>query len=475
MYGDAGSREENMGLSQRDATRLSFRAFSLISAAALLVVATAGCETDAEPEDDGYPKTGEVTYFDHVKPIYKQQCNMCHQDGGVGPFKLDNLKDARAWGKASANAVANRTMPPWLMTDDGSCNSYQDSRWLSEKEIDTIKKWVDLNMPAGDASKDPGATAKLPGLEGANEYEIPVDYMPVDDNAKGGTWDDYRCFPIDLGLKKDRYVVAADVIPGNAQIVHHVLAFAVGKDDLSLNLKTNDDVLKGLQAKHTDRPGWPCYAAAGKDVRPGPMVIGWAPGSGVTNYPKSTGLKVRKDDILVVQIHYNVTGKPSQDRTKLRLKFVDSVKSEAWFVLHDWFLFGNIFAQQKHKLPAGLAEAPFTWKADRERFNFSLPYEAGDDFEIHGVFPHMHKRGKKMRMMVKQGDEKEVCAADVHHWDFNWQRMYYFDKPIKLDKKTKITNTCTFDTSKDKSPVLPGFGTAEEMCLMGFYISKPVK
>ena len=450
-------------------------------AAMLIAGSLGGCATDDPADDDPlteggkYPADGEVNYYEHVKPIYKTRCNSCHQEGAVAPFVLDDLKSARKWGAASKHATTNRTMPPFLIRADGTCSDWQDANWLTEDEVKTIAKWVDANMPAGDPAKDPGKTDKLAQLDGAKEYEIPFDYTPKDDAGKGSNWDDYRCFPIQLNIEKDQFVTAVDVLPGEPSIVHHVLAFAVSPNMISMELpKLNKDVMAALDAKHNDRPGWPCYAAAGKGVLPGPMVIGWAPGSGATHYPKGTGLKVKNGDVLVVQMHYNVAKNPKVDRTKLRLKFADSVEKEAWFVLHDPFLFSGTFQGKPQTLEAGKKEVPYTWVAGRQQISHSLPgvSEIGAEVDVHGVFPHMHKRGRKITMTVQQDGEDGKCGADVPRWDYNWQRMYYFDKPFTLTTKTKMKVTCTFDTSDTDKAVNSGFGTEDEMCLMGFFISK---
>lgn len=442
-----------------------------------------GCATDPVDDDpltEGgkYPATGEVNYYEHVKPIYKTRCNSCHQSNAVAPFALDNLKSARKWGAASKYATAARSMPPFLVRDDGTCSSFQDSRWLTEDEIATIGKWVDANMPAGDPEKDPGATEKPVSLVGAQDYEMPVDYTPTNDSGAVGSYDDYRCFPIPLNIEKDQFVTAVEVVPGAAEIVHHVLAFAINPNMISMELpKLNKDVMAGLETKHNDRPGWPCYAAAGKGVLPGPMIVGWAPGSGATYYPEGTGLKVKKGDVLVVQMHYNVTGKSKVDRTKIRLKYADKVDAEAFFVLHDPFLFGGVFSGKSDGLQGGQVEVPYTWQATRQTMGHTLPAaaEIGEELLIHGVFPHMHKRGRKIKLMVQQEGGQEQCSADVQKWDFNWQRIYYYDKPFALNSKTKLRVTCTYDTSDTSENVKPGFGTNDEMCLMGFFISKTLK
>ena len=87
--------------------------------------------TDAEPTGG----VAERSYWRDVAPIYFEQCVTCHQSGGIAPFVLDNFADAAAWAPASAAAVAGRTMPPWLMTSDGSCGEFRGSRALTDEQI----------------------------------------------------------------------------------------------------------------------------------------------------------------------------------------------------------------------------------------------------------------------------------------------------------------------------------------------------
>jgi hypothetical protein len=65
------------------------------------------------------------------------------------------------------------------------------------------------------------------------------------------------------------------------------------------------------------------------------------------------------------------------------------------------------------------------------------------------------------------------CAADVQKWDFNWQRMYFYEQPIVLSADSEIEVTCDYDTEGLDEPVLPGWGTRNEMCLAVLYFSLP--
>ena len=455
-------------------------------AAAISITFLAAClcgacsSEDAVSEAGVYAEDGPVRFYDHVAPIFKANCTTCHVSGGIAPFRLDDLGMARTYGKACTVATAERAMPPWAVVADGTCGSFKHSRWLAQADIDTIAAWVDGGMPAGDASADPGVAEPITGLVDGVEYAMPVTYTPQDDEVGGHhdddmhlDYDDYRCFAIDLNLTKDRFVTAIEVLPGEARVVHHVLAFAVDPGALPMafaKFSTNQQAIDALVADQGDRPGWPCYGAIGEGVRPGPLLTAWAPGGGVSRYPEGTGLRVGKDDIMVVQMHYNVTGEALPDRSKLRVQWADSVEREAWLVLHDPFLFTSIFANDPTPLPAGQELTTYNWKANRSSLNHTLDTTVGQELELHGIFPHMHKRGIGMDVTIRQGKEPAKCAATLHRWDFQWQMMYWFDEPHALGPDTLLDTTCKFNTSGDTEPVQPGLGSADEMCLLGLFL-----
>lgn len=99
-----------------------------------------------------------------------------------------------------------------------------------------------------------------------------------------------------------------------------------------------------------------------------------------------------------------------------------------------------------------------------------LPYYGAQTGTLHGVFPHMHQRGRKLTVELIEGDAAPQCAADVQQWDFDWQLYYFYDQPLPLTTNSKLRITCDYDTRGATEPILPGWGTQNEMCLAGVFI-----
>ncbi|MFO0635128.1 MAG: hypothetical protein U0168_19965 [Nannocystaceae bacterium] len=115
--------------------------------------------------DDGTTTTGEADapdYWRDAAPILFEHCGQCHTEGGIAPFRVDDYGEAAAWAEASAMAVTERTMPPWLVTDDGSCGEFRDSRALPQADIDTLVAWAAAGAPEGTPRDDLPAGRRSP-------------------------------------------------------------------------------------------------------------------------------------------------------------------------------------------------------------------------------------------------------------------------------------------------------------------------
>lgn len=104
----------------------------------------------------------EVTYWQGVAPILFENSVDCHQPGGIGRFRLDTYDEAQAWSAAVIQAVEARTMPPRLVTSDGSRGELRDSRRLADDDIETIARWIAAGTSEGTPRQDLRAPSSSP-------------------------------------------------------------------------------------------------------------------------------------------------------------------------------------------------------------------------------------------------------------------------------------------------------------------------
>ena len=437
-----------------------------------LLLLTAGCsssESDHAPGQSSSP----LTYYDDVAPILQDHCLQCHQDGGIAPFRLDDYATAKEHAAEMAADTAARLMPPWSVTSDGSCGNFSGSLALSNEQIETISKWAAGGAQAGTphALKVP----PLPAIGAATPYRSP-EFTPIIQGGALTAADEYRCFELDSGVDAQRFITGYEVNPGNAAIIHHVLAFVIdpsAKTELRNEpTLTNGELMARLHSATPDREGWPCFGMAGDGVSVNAAPVVWAPGQGPVEFPVHSGVPLKPSDKIVIQIHYNMHDMSlvgQSDQTTIKLRLADQVERIGLFALIDPFL-SSLYDDTPAQLAAGKPSVKYTWtKALADLGLDQIP-----DLQLNGVMPHMHQLGRRYQFRVTSANAN-ACAADVQNWDFHWQRMYFYDQPPALTAaQTEFTVTCDYDTTGVSEPVLPGWGTSNEMCLATLYFSAPI-
>lgn len=438
---------------------------------------------DVSTPDDDAGAGDSVTYWQDMVPIFERHCLQCHREGGIAPMRLDRYSDAKTFAGLIGHSTAARDMPPWDATSDGSCGDFQGSLALDDAQIARIAAWV-----KGGAQEGKAGQVKLPAIDqltNASDFALPT-YAPV---AQGGAIaenDDYHCFVVDPKVPAQRFITGYDIAPGTAEIVHHVVVSVVDPDapaDDGDMGATNGEVIAQLDAESPDKPGYSCFGAAGDGVSVRATPVVWAPGQGVVRFPGESGVLIRPSDRLVIQVHYNLSD-PAQrgksDATHVRFDLAQEVKNLAIFATPDALL-ESLFGPEPHALEPGKPSVLFSFK--RSVAELELEDDVGplspaqaSELKLWGVMPHMHERGHKLQMRLNTKAAAEMqCGVDVQSWDFHWQRMYFYEQPWKLNESAELEVTCDFDTSTAPGPVLPGWGTSNEMCLTTLFFTVPAR
>lgn len=432
-----------------------------------VALALAGCDTTSEsgPESgtDSDSVDDRVAYYEDVRPLLAEHCVACHTEGSIAPFPLDSYEAVLDVAPLVQAVVQARTMPPFGVRADGSCQEWDEPRWLTDDEIETISAWVDQGTMAGDDTIEAPSVPELPTLDGHDVAEVGIpEYRAEGTPELGLEIDDYQCFLIELDLPQDRYLVGFDVLADNDAIVHHVLGFRVDPSFLG-----NGAAMAELDGQ-TPEPGWDCFGAAGEGVLPQGVPVTWAPGQGAVEFPHDVGVRFAPGDVLVVQMHYNLLEAEGTDATRIKLKWADEVQREGFQILWDPFLFAS-FQGDGATLEPGRPSVQYAWQASFEEMMAFDGLEF-DRIDLLGVIPHMHARGQNMSIAIDRGGDSE-CAADVDRYDYNWQRTYFYEQPISVTKDDALDVVCDFDTSDATQPVAAGFGTQDEMCLVGLFFT----
>ena len=108
---------------------------------------------------------GAVTFAKDVAPILQQKCQVCHQPNSIGPMSLLTYEDARKYARRIKTKVSDRLMPPWHIDKTVGIQQFKNDRSLTDREVDTIVRWVDEGTAAGDPKDMPPAIDLRPSDE----------------------------------------------------------------------------------------------------------------------------------------------------------------------------------------------------------------------------------------------------------------------------------------------------------------------
>jgi alkyl hydroperoxide reductase subunit AhpC len=398
-------------------------------------------------------KAGVPTYARDVAPILRAKCEGCHRPGEVAPFSLQTYAQASAWSVDIKRFTAGGQMPPWKPTPSFGEFKDADVHTLTASERNVIAKWADNGAPLGDQKQMPPPRRFVQGWQLGEPDIVIVPEKAYHLSADGD--DVYRNFVVKSNFDQDRYISAVEVRPGNAAVVHHVIAYIDGFK------QSGEYASEKLEAATKDgQPGYESFGGPG--FVPTGMAGGWAPGNDPYFLPAGVGTRVPKGSRIVVQVHYHKDGKPEIDQTRLGIHFcrgtVHKAETGGWAIN---FLF---------KIPPG-----------DPRYKVEAAMPVTEDQHLFAVTPHMHLLGREMKVWATFPDGSEKPLVWIKDWDFNWQATYFLKEPMALPKGAKLHMTAFYDNSvlnprnpmKTKlRPVTWGEQTTDEMCIAFFSTTK---
>ena len=375
-----------------------------------------------------------VTYSNQIARIFQKRCVECHREGEIGPFAMTSYEEVAGWADMIAEVVRERRMPPWHA--DPHFGSFSNDRSLTKEETEQILAWAAAGAPEGNPAELPEPRTFTTGWQLAREPDVQVytSEKPHDVPAEGAVR--YQYFQVDPGFTEDKWVVGAEVIPGNRAVVHHVLVL----------VKTPEG---------TKTPG-----AGG-----GEFLVGYVPGLRMGKYPDGMAKLIPAGSKLVFQVHYTPNGTATQDRSSVGLIFADEKD-----VTHT--------VVTAHAVNPRLEIPPHADNHKVEANSRPSPVEV----QLLALTPHMHLRGKSFTYEAVYPDGHRDTLLDVPRYDFNWQTAYILKEPLTFPAGTKLHCVAHYDNSEGNlanpdpsQKVRWGDQTWEEMMIGYFDIAIPRK
>jgi len=358
--------------------------------------------------------SSQVTFYKDIAPIIYSECAVCHRPGESAPFSLLSYDDVKKRAPQIAAVTKKRFMPPWQ--PQAGYGDFAEERRLTDTQIDLIQKWV----AAGELPGSSINTPKPPKF--SSEWQLgPPDLVlhvtkPYQLHAEGGEvfWN----FVIPVPVKKERWVRAIEVRPGNARVFHHANVII----DRAGNARRMES-----------KPG---EGFEGMDITvqedsfdPDSHFLSWKPGSEPVVEPDGMAWKATPGMNLVLNVHLRPTGKPETINPEIGIYFTSKPQTKF-----------PMLVQLEHD---GALDIPPGDKDFLDSDDFTVPV----DLHILAIYPHAHYLATLMEGFATLPDGTRKWLIRIPNWDLNWQGVYRCKQPVFLPRGSVISMRYHYDNS----------------------------
>ena len=358
-------------------------------------------------------QAAEIDYAENVAPIFVEQCQSCHREGGIAPWAMTDYRMLQAFAPAIKEAVVSLRMPPGQI-DRKYAKDIINHRTLNDLEMETIVEWVNAGAPV-EGDRDPLTETVYSTSEWVHgEPDMIIEVPPMEIPA-GPSAIPYRYVSVPTGLTEDKWLRGSEYLPSEPTVMHHMLNTVVLPGKGSLNVL---GVQGGGQAEMN-------FAS----------VSAYVPGGDPDFYDENTGGLLRAGSVVNLQLHYTPDGTARTDNARIGLYFHDEG------VVPEERMAGDcacIFPQTWTPIP------PYD-----PNFVQTAEVVLKNDVNLHTFLPHMHFRGKSMKATAFYPDGSSEELIDVPVYDYAWQLSYTWKEPKPLPKGTRLFVEGAFDNSVD--------------------------
>lgn len=372
------------------------------------------------------------TWSGQIANIIYEHCTPCHHPGGLAPSSFLTYQDAFVNRFGISYAVTNKLMPPW--PNDPNYMRHAHDNVLTASEITALQQWAANGGPTGNMQTAPSPPVYNDSTKLGN-VDLSLQMQPYVITQNG---DVYRNFVLPTGLTQTRYATAIEVIPGNSEIVHHVLVF----------MDTTNNAID------PNSPGGTGSAAS-------ILIYGYVPGAEPYFAPPGTGFRFPPNTRIIIQVHYGPGSNTQTDATKVNFKLTATPQREI-----------IVLPVLSH---INLTNGPLSIPANTTKTFFQQRTIQGNWTALY-AWPHMHLIGRNITTFANKPNGDTIRFVDIPKWDFHWQMNYVFRNTVYIPHGSVMRARAFYDNtlnnpynpSNPPQNVTAGEGTNDEMMLVFF-------
>ena len=230
------------------------------------------------------------------------------------------------------------------------------------------------------------------------------------------------------------WVKSVQHIPGDRRVLHHLLSFIVPADyEKKIVEGENDEYREFLE--------------------------GYAPGKEeASTFPDQSCVFIPAGSAVQLSLHYTTFGRETVDKTRIGLYFSDTEPKYKYSTFS--------LSQSGENIRIRPRDADHKMSA-------SHVFE--DEIVLHGLRPHMHYRGKNMRMSVIYPNGTREDIINVPNYNFAWQPTYRLTAPMRLPAGSRVMIEGAFDNSQynlgnpDPEAVVKGGAQSWDEMFIGYF------
>ncbi len=429
---DAGVRQPQHRWSRRLRAALALSACALGGGIGAVVAAS-----QQAPAAEAAP----ITFTRDVAPIVFGSCASCHRPEGSAPFSLVTYADVRARADQVVDATSRRIMPPWK--PEPGHGEFAGERRLNEGQIATLRRWRDGGAVEGDRS----ALPPLPTWSGRWLLGEPDLIVQTDPYMLRGTGDDmYRNFVLPIPVSGGRYIKAWQFLPGNTRVVHHAtMQFDSTGSARRLDVQDPEPGYEGLVP----------HGVQGPDG----YFLDWGPGHAPYVAPEGMAWPLREGTDLMMMLHLRPSGKPERVQATLGLYFSDEPPTRTPTLIR--------LTRQNMDISPG-----------ESRYVVTDSFRLDVDVDAYTVQPHAHYLAREVKGVATLPDGTERPLIYIRNWEFDWQGVYHYARPLRLPAGTTLRMEIVYDNSMNNPHnqhmpprrVTYGQRTTDEMAELWFQV-----
>ena len=163
----------------------------------------------------------DVTFSNQVSRVIRKHCLECHRAGEIAPFSMEKYDDVVGWADTMLETIDDGRMPPW--NADPDVGHFANARTMSLEDRQVLRDWIAGGLKQGDPEDLPPPASFVSGWQLPREPDVvlPMSSRPFIVPADGTV--EYQYFVVDPGFEEDQWVTGAQIIPGEASVVHHAI------------------------------------------------------------------------------------------------------------------------------------------------------------------------------------------------------------------------------------------------------------